>query len=96
MVAPDGDLWALDPAGEKLLPLAPAALWREGDWWFLNGWEDPRHVEYLSYASGRMFQTGGRGHRDLFDPPPSRLLARSTRPSRWRSPAGPSGSWRLT
>lgn len=51
---PDGELWAASPEGTPLLSLEPFAAWREGDFWFMNGWESPGRVEFLSYLSGKI------------------------------------------
>lgn len=48
----EGNLGIFDRRGNCLIKLFPAAIWTQGDFWFLNGWQDTEQFEFLSYASG--------------------------------------------
>ncbi|MBF0498691.1 MAG: hypothetical protein HQM09_01050 [Candidatus Riflebacteria bacterium] len=52
-----GKLYVFAPGGNSLFQLFPAAIWHNGDFWFLNGWYGPGNVEYLSYSTGQIIQT---------------------------------------
>ena len=66
----EGQFYVLDPAGVPLFSLYPAAIWKDSDFGFLNGWEGPSSVEYLSYSSGQILRNSCEKIYSFFGPKP--------------------------